>query len=187
MADQPIYQDLSRFRVSPDFRGRGKLVTLLWQLVQSTLFRLSPQPLFAWRRFLLSAFGAKVGRGVLIRPSARVTYPWKVVFGDYCWIGDDAEIYSLGPITIGANAVVSQRSYICAGTHDYGDIAFPLVAKPVTIEPEAWISTGCFVAPGVTIGRGAIVAACSTVLADVPAAAIVAGAPARFVRTRMPA
>jgi putative colanic acid biosynthesis acetyltransferase WcaF len=185
MADQPIYQDLSRFRVSR-FSGKGQARHVAVAAVQSTLFRLSPQPLFRLAALPVVGVRRKVGRGVLIRPSARVTYPWKVVFGDYCWIGDDAEIYSLGPITIGANAVVSQRSYICAGTHDYGDIAFSLVAKPVTIEP------GFGSRPGVSSRRGddrawGFVAACSTVLADVPAAAIVAGAPARFVRTRMPA
>ncbi|WP_206241986.1 putative colanic acid biosynthesis acetyltransferase [Novosphingobium terrae] len=181
---QPIYQDLSRFRVQDGFRERSGLVVLAWQIVQATLFRLSPQPLYGWRRFLLSAFGAKVGQGVIIRPSARVTYPWKVTLGDHCWIGDDAELYSLGPITVGAHAVVSQRSYICAGTHDYEDITFPLVARPVVIEAEAWVATGCFVAPGVTVGRGAIVAATSTVTRDVPPGMIVAGAPAQVLRER---
>lgn len=184
--NQPIYQDLSRFRVPEDFRGRGKLATFVWQIVQATLFRLSPQPLYGWRRMLLSTFGAEVGQGVLVRPSARITYPWKVKLGDYCWIGDDAEIYSLGPITIGANAVVSQRSYVCAGTHDYQDTAFPLIAKPIVIEAEAWIATDCFIAPGVTIGRGAIVAARSTVLTDVTSGMIVAGTPARPIRERIP-
>jgi len=181
---RPIYQDLSRFAVPPGFRGRSGIVVLLWQVVQDSLFRLSPQPLYRWRRFLLRLFGAKVGKGVLIRPTARVTYPWKVVFGDHCWIGDDTEIYSLGQITIGANAVVSQRSYLCAGSHDPSDITFPLITAPIVVEPEAWIATGCFVAPGVTIGFGAIVAAQSTVLADVPAGTVVAGAPARVRKQR---
>lgn len=187
MNEKLLYQDLSLFSVAKEFRGRGKLVTLTWQLVQGSLFRFSPQPFYGWRRFLLSLFGAKVGRGVLIRPTARVTYPWKVVLGDYCWIGDDAEIYSLGPITIGAHAVISQRSYICAGTHDYHDILFPLVARPVVVEDEAWVATGCFVAPGVTIGRGAILAACTTAIKDVPAGAIMAGTPAKQVGVRKPA
>lgn len=180
----PIYQDLARFRVAPGFRGRSGPQVLLWQLVQATLFRLSPQPFYGWRRFLLKLFGAKVGRGVIVRPTTRVTYPWKVSFGEHCWVGDDTEIYSLGPISIGANAVVSQRSYLCAGTHDPDDITFPLVAKPIVVEPEAWVATGCFVAPGVTIGRGAIVAAQSTVLNDVPPGYVVAGSPARVRKQR---
>jgi putative colanic acid biosynthesis acetyltransferase WcaF len=172
------YQNLALFKVAAGFRGRSGPVVLLWQLVQATLFAWSPQPAYAWRRLLLRLFGAQVGRGVIIRQSARVTYPWKVVFGDHCWIGDNAEIYSLGPITIGSHAVVSQRSYLCAGTHDHHDLSFPLVARPIVIGDEAWVATDCFVAPGVCIGTGSIVAARSVVLRDVPDAVIVAGSPA---------
>ncbi|EIG58452.1 WcaF family extracellular polysaccharide biosynthesis acetyltransferase [Bradyrhizobium sp. WSM1253] len=180
MIDQkgPKYQDLSRFRTPPEFRGRSWLTVLVWQTIQQTLFAWSPQPAFFWRRWLLRLFGAEVGRGVLIRPTARVTYPWKVRFGNHCWVGDHAEIYSLGHITIGDNAVISQRSYICAATHNYQDITFPLVADPVIIEREAWIATDCFIAPGVTVGAGAIVAARSTVLRNVDPGTIVAGHPA---------
>ena len=73
--------------------------------------------MYGFRRWLLRAFGAKIGKGVRVRPSARITYPWKVDIGDRCWIGDHAELYSLGPIRIGADSVVSQRSYICAASH----------------------------------------------------------------------
>ncbi|SCB26868.1 putative colanic acid biosynthesis acetyltransferase WcaF [Bradyrhizobium shewense] len=176
--ERPRFQDLSRSKAPPGFRGRSGLTVLLWQTVQQTLFAWSPQPAYGWRRWLLRLFGAEVGKGVLVRPTARVTYPWKVKLGNYCWIGDNAELYSLGPITIGDNAVVSQRSYICAATHDYKDIKFPLVAVPVVVEREAWIAADCFIAPGVTIGIGAIVGARTTVLRDVEARAIVAGHPA---------
>lgn len=184
MPNRIRYQDLSRFRVAPGFRRRSGFTVLLWQVIQATLFRMSPQPFYGWRRWLLKRFGAAVGVGVLIRPTARVTYPWNVTFGDYCWVGDHAEIYSLAEITIGAHAVVSQRSYLCAGTHDIRDVTFPLVGRPVTVEPEVWIATDCFIAPGVTIGRAAVVAARSTVLSDVPPAMVVAGAPATVRKSR---
>ncbi|SPP97725.1 WcaF family extracellular polysaccharide biosynthesis acetyltransferase [Bradyrhizobium vignae] len=178
--ERPRFQDLSRSKVPPGFRGRSGVTVLLWQMVQQTLFAWSPQPAYGWRRWLLRLFGAEVGTGVLVRPTARVTYPWKVKLGDHCWIGDNAELYSLGSITVGNCAVVSQRSYICAATHDHKNITFPLVAKPVVIEREAWIAADCFVAPGVTIGAGAIVGARSTVLRSVTQATIVAGHPAEF-------
>jgi putative colanic acid biosynthesis acetyltransferase WcaF len=181
------YQDLSLFKVRPGFRGRSGVVVLLWQFVQATLFAWSPQPAYGWRRFLLRLFGAEVGDGVIIRQSARVTYPWKVILGDYCWVGDNTEIYSLAPISIGRNAVVSQRSYLCAGTHDHRDLTFPLVGRPIIVGDEAWIATDCYVAPGITIGRGAIVSARSTVLDDVPDAVVVAGHPAKFRKHRDPA
>jgi putative colanic acid biosynthesis acetyltransferase WcaF len=74
--------------------------------------------------------------------------------------------------------VISQRSYLCAATHNYRDMTFPLVAKPIVVEREAWIAADCFIAPGVTIGAGAIVGARSTVLHSVAPATIVAGHPA---------
>src|SRR4051812_44965661 len=149
--ERPRFQDLSRSKVPQGFRGRSGLTVLLWQTVQQTLFAWSPQPAYGWRRWLLRLFGAEVGRGALVRPTARVTYPWKVKLGNHCWIGDHTELYSLGPITIGDSAVVSQRSYVCAATHDYKDITFPLVAKAIVVEREAWIAADCFIAPGVTI------------------------------------
>ena len=183
-ASQPVYQDLSRFTVPPGFRGRSGPVVLLWQIVQATLFRCSPQPFYGWRRALLRLFGASVGRNVLVRPTARITYPWNIRLGDYCWVGDHAELYSLGPIAIGAHAVVSQHSYLCAATHDAADVAFPLRTAAITVEPEAWIAADCFVAPGVTIRHGAIVAARSTVRSDIPAGTIAAGSPATVRKRR---
>lgn len=142
--------------------------------------------MYAWRRALLRAFGAEIGEGVLIRPSARITYPWKVRIGNYSWIGDRVELYSLDTITIGDNAVVSQNSYICTGSHDHNQLNFPLTLAPVVIEDEVWVASGSFVKPGVTVGRGAIVGACSVVLKDVTSATIVAGNPARILGKRHP-
>src|SRR5262245_48779901 len=118
MAERPV-QDLTTFRMPAGFRGRPAWFVQLWWLTQALLFRPSPQVAYGFRRLLLRAFGARIGRGVVIRPSVVVTYPWKVEIGDFAWVGDDAVLYSLGEIRIGANSVVSQKSYLCAGDHDY--------------------------------------------------------------------
>jgi putative colanic acid biosynthesis acetyltransferase WcaF len=178
------YIDLSCFRVDPSFRGRSAFTVQLWWLVQDWLIRLSPQFMFGWRRFWWRLFGAKVGEGVLIRPTARVTYPWKVTIGARSWIGDHAELYSLGPIEIGSDAVISQHVYLCAGTHCLETVDFPLVAKPIRIEDQAWIAADCFVAPGVTIGKGAVIGARSLVRTDMPAGMICAGSPAKAIKPR---
>jgi len=70
-------------------------------------------------RFLLRTFGARIGKGVLIRRSVSVTYPWKLTIGDWCWVGDQATLYTLGEITIAENTVISQHAYLCASSHDY--------------------------------------------------------------------
>lgn len=178
-------QRLDQFALAPGQRGRSALTVQLWWLVQGSLFRWSPQVAYGFRRWLLRCFGARVGHKVLIRPSATVTYPWKVEIGDYAWIGDDTVIYSLGPIHIGAHAVVSQRSYLCAADHDAGKPDFPLRERAVRIEDGAWVATDVFVGPGVTIGREAVVGARSSVFRNLPPAMVCLGNPCRPVKPRV--
>jgi len=180
----PIFQRLDVFRVPPGFRGRPAWFVQLWWLVQATLFRLSPQVLYGWRRWLLRRFGARIGKGVLLRPSAQITYPWKLAIGDHAWIGDDVVLYTLGAIEIGAHAVVSQRSYLCTGSHDYTRPTFDIYAKPIMIGAQAWLATDVFVAPGVEIGAGTVVGARSSVFKSLPAGMIACGSPAVAVRAR---
>jgi putative colanic acid biosynthesis acetyltransferase WcaF len=161
------------------------LFVQFWWLCQSLLVNSTPQFMYGWRRVVLRAFGAKVGSGVLIRPSVTVTYPWKVEIGDNAWIGDDVELYSLGQIRIGRDAVVSQGTYVCAGTHDHRDPTFPIEARPITIDDEAWVAAQSFLCPGVTIGFGAVVAARSVVTRDVAPLEVVAGNPARAISARL--
>ena len=182
---QPEYQALDRFRLPDDFRGRPGWYVQLWWIVEALLFRPSPQFLYGWRRWLLRRFGAQVGRGAIIRPTVKTQFPWKVTIGDYAWIGDDVVLYSLGPIVIGNNVVVSQKSYICTGSHDPEQLDFPIFSRPIYIEDECWIATDVYVAPGVRIGRGTLVGARSSVFKDLPAGKICMGSPAKVVKDRV--
>jgi len=182
MAD---FQQLNKFLLPKGFRGKSVFVVQLWWLVQSTLFALSPQFMFGWRCLLLQLFGAKLGEGVLIRPSVKVTYPWKVVIGDRVWIGDNAELYSLGEIEIGDDVVISQKSYLCAATHDYTKPTFDIIDEKITVEDQVWVATDVFVAAGVTIGRGALVGARSSVFSDMPEGMMCVGSPAKPVAKRV--
>ena len=177
-------QDLALFRLPEGFRGRPSWFVQLWWLVQSTIFGLSPQFMYGLRRFLLRLFGAKIGKNALIRPSARVTYPWKVSIGDRAWIGDNAVLYSLGEIIIGDDSVISQRCYICAGGHDYSKPGFDIFAKKIEIGREVWIAADVFVAPGVRIGDGAVIGARSNVFASLPSHMVCYGSPAKPVKKR---
>ncbi len=178
------FQRLDLFRLPSHFRGRSAAIVQLWWLVQSTLFAWSPQFLYGWRRFLLRLFGAKIGKKVLIRPSARITYPWKLSVGDYSWIGDNVELYTLGEIEIGAHVVISQRSYLCTGSHDFTKISFDIYARPIVVHDQVWIASDVFVMPGVSIGLGCVVGGRSTVFQDLPAGKICFGNPATPVKDR---
>jgi putative colanic acid biosynthesis acetyltransferase WcaF len=177
-------QDLSRFRLPPGFRGRSAFVVQLWWLVQALLFRASPQFAYGFRRMLLRLFGARVGRQVIIRPTATVTYPWKLSIGDFAWVGDDVVLYSLGHIHIGQHSVISQRSHLCAGDHDYRSETFEIRARDIVIGDRVWVASDVFVAPGVRIGDLAVVGARSSVFGDLPAGMVCLGSPAKPVRRR---
>lgn len=177
-------QQLKDFVLPDGFRKRSPIIVQLWWIVQSTLFGLSPQFMYGWRRFLVRAFGAKVGKDVLLRPTARITYPWNVSIGDYSWIGDDVVLYSLGEIEIKSNCVISQRSYICTGSHDYSKVDFPIYAEKITICEGCWLATDVYVAPGITINENVVVGARSGVFRDLTGNKVYVGSPARAIKER---
>jgi putative colanic acid biosynthesis acetyltransferase WcaF len=179
-----MMQDLSQFKMDKDFRGRNPFIVQLWWLCDFLFFGSSPQIFYGWRRGLLRLFGAKIGNNVIIRPSVKVTYPWKVEIGDESWIGDDVVLYSLGPIKIGKNTVISQKSYICSASHDYNSKAFDIFSKPVIIEDEVWIATDVFVGPDLTIGKGAVVGARSSVFKSIEGGYVYSGNPLKSIKKR---
>jgi putative colanic acid biosynthesis acetyltransferase WcaF len=180
----PQYQDLSIFTVPASFRGKSKLSVQLWWIVQETLFAWSPQIFYQWRVMLLRLFGAKIGKHVKIRSSVTVTYPWLVSIGDYSWIGDDCVLYSLGNISIGKHVALAHQVYVNTGGHEYRKKTFDIFSKPVLIEDECWITNDVYIAPGVTIGKGTIVSARSSVFKDLPAGKVCVGTPAKPIKDR---
>jgi acetyltransferase-like isoleucine patch superfamily enzyme len=92
-----------------------------------------------------------------------------------------------GGLRIGNHVSISPEVAILTADHDRDDPAFPLRHRPVVIEDHVWIGMRATVLPGVTIGRGAVVAAGAVVTRDVEPLTIVAGTPARVVGRRNPA
>jgi acetyltransferase-like isoleucine patch superfamily enzyme len=89
-----------------------------------------------------------------------------------------------GGLHIGENVSVSPEVMILTGSHDMDDPGFALIDQPVVIEDFVWIGTRAMIMPGVTIGRGAVVAAGSIVTRNVAPMTVVAGVPARPVGVR---
>lgn len=173
---------VSRFESPWTFRQN--LGRVLWMVTEKLLFRPSFHNWYGWRRMLLRRFGAKIGKQVRVRASARIEIPWNVEIGDSSVIGDHAILYSLGKITIGKRVVISQYAHLCAGTHDFNDPTFPLVKPPIRVEDEVWIAADAFVGPGVTVHRGAVIGARSSAFKDIPVGAIAVGNPAKELRKR---
>lgn len=176
--------NLQQYNPHQQDRGRSKAIVLLWWLVQAILFPLSLHNWNTFRAWLLRLFGAKVGKEVIIRPTARFTYPWKIAISDYSWIGDDVVLYSINSITIGSHCVVSQKSYLCTGSHDPRDPTFSLITAPIKIGNGVWIASDCFVAAGVSIGANSVIGARSSVFRNIPAGQVAWGSPckSRYLR-----
>lgn len=131
------------------------------------------------RPALLRAFGARIGPGVLIRHGVRVHWPWKLTIGRDSWIGEDAWILDLEPVTIGADVCVSQAALLCTGSHDRASETFEFDNGPIVVGDGAWIAARATVLRGVTVGPEAVVGAGAVVRRDVPAGATV-GSPGRL-------
>lgn len=171
-------------RAAVKYSTAEQLRRVLW-MMGIGIFRLSPRPLFGFRRWWLRLFGAKVGQQVHIYPSAHIYYPWNLEIGDWSSIGEWALIYNLGKVTIGQRATISQRVHLCAGTHDYTDPAMPLLKPPISIGDSCWICADAFVGPNLQVGEGAVVGARSVVVKDVPPWSVVAGNPSKFIKARV--
>lgn len=175
--------DIAGNRAASKYTRRELVERVVWALLKP-LFRFSPRLCHGWRRGLLRLLGARVGRAVQLHPSVRIFLPRLLAIGDEAAVAEDVRLYNLGPLTIGAQATVSQGAHLCGGTHDDADPTLPLIRAPIVIGDAAWICADAFVGPGVTIGEGAIVAARAVCVRDVPAWQVVAGSPARYLRQR---
>jgi putative colanic acid biosynthesis acetyltransferase WcaF len=162
----------------------NKLRRLLWGTACLLLYRPTPRPAHAWRRFVLRCFGARIGKGAKPYRGVTIWAPWNLIMGEGSVMGDGVDCYSVDRIELGPGAIVSQRAYLCAAGHDYNDPAFPLVTAPIHVAAGAWVAAEAFVGPGVTVGEGGVVMARAVVLRDVEPWTVVAGNPARFLKPR---
>lgn len=158
----------------------------LWLLVQSTLFRWSPRPLHGFRAWLLKLFGADipVPGQVVVFPTARIVFPWKLSLAPRSMVGPHVNLYNLGPIRLEFGANISQHCHLCSGTHDFTRWEMPLVTRPIVVGPNAWLGADVFVGPGMTIGELCVVGARSVVVKDLPPRTVCAGSPCRPLKPR---
>lgn len=108
--------------------------------------------------------------------------------GEHIYIGPEAWFSLRGRCSIGSGTIFGPRCRIHTSNHHYEGAMLPYdhiyVVKDVTIGENVWVGADVSIMPGVTIGEGAVVAACSCVTKDVPPLAVVGGNPARIIKYR---
>ena len=161
------FRSLAGFKGTGYDKGRPVPIQAIWFAVQNMLFSKWWLPA-ALRPLLLRVFGAHVGNNVLIRHRVRVLWPWKLTIGDNCWVGEDAWILNLEPVTIGHDVCISQGAFLCTGSHNLLSPTFEYDNGPIVVNDEAWVGAQAIILRGVTVGRSSVVAARARVSADVP-------------------
>ncbi len=163
----------------------NKVARVIWGTVWCLLFRPSPRICFGWRRWLLRAFGAKIGKNARISPSVVIWGPWNLTVGDESAIAHHVDCYCVDKLVIGNRATVSQYTFLCTASHDISDPNMKLISSPIVLGDQCWVCSGVFVGPGITVHEGAVLGAMSVVTRDAEAWTVYAGNPSREIKRRV--
>ena len=176
--------DLSAYNNS-GYNAGPLIKRMLWYLVSLMFFRNALFPFYGFKTLLLRAFGAKVGRGLVIKPYVNIKYPWFLTLGDHCWIGELVWIDNLADVSIGDHVCVSQGALILSGNHNYAESHFPLMLKPIVLENGVWIGAKAIVCGGSKCLSHAVLRAGSVTAGVLVAYSVYAGNPAVKAKERV--
>src|SRR4030095_9144877 len=124
----------------------------LWEFCWFIFCGWTPKPANPWRLFWLGVFDAKIDGTPFVHQRARIAAPWNLTLHHRACLGDRANAYSLGEITLHEGATIAQEAYLCTGTHDFTQLHIPLQTAPIIVGPDAFVGARAFVLPGITLG-----------------------------------
>ncbi len=165
--------------------GASRLKQVLWYCTNIIFFKNPLVVSSSLKVALLRLFGAKAGRGIVIKPSVNIKYPWKLEIGDYSWIGECVWIDNLADVIIGNNCCISQGAFLLTGNHNYKKNSFDLITAPIILQDGVWIGAKAIVCPGVTCETHAVLSVASVATTNLPAYRICKGNPAEPVGERI--
>lgn len=141
-------------------------------------------PLHWKRRLFFRLAGMKIGQGSTLHTGCRFYQPNNIKIGDDTVIGDRCFLDGRAPLVIGNHVDIASQVLIYNSQHDIDAEDFHAVDAPVKIEDYVFIGPRAIILPGVTVGKGAVVAAGAVVTKDVPDFATVGGVPAKVIGER---
>jgi putative colanic acid biosynthesis acetyltransferase WcaF len=164
--------------------GKNVFIRMIWYCVNTVFFK-SSFPFSFCKIFLLRVFGAKVGKGVVIKPCINIKYPWRLKIGNHVWIGEEVWIDNLADVIIEDNACVSQGAMLLCGNHNYSKATFDLIVAPIWLKHGSWIGAKSIVCPGVTVGSHAVLTVGSVATHDLKEYAVYQGNPSQQIKKRI--
>jgi len=167
-----------------EYNPGNPLKRAIWFFFNAFFLRNPFNPFIGIKRFALRMFGAKIGKGVVIKPGVNIKYPWFLEIGSNSWIGENVWIDNLGKTIIGNDVCLSQGALLLSGNHDYKKSSFDLIVGEIMIEDGAWIGAKTVVTGNVVVKTHAILTAGSVASNDLDAYKIYKGNPAIFLRDR---
>ena len=177
--------DLSQYNNSWYSPGASKLKILIWYFVNLLFVKNDYQPVSSLKIFVLRLFESNIGKGVTIKPGVNIKYPWRLVVGDYCWIGEDVWIDNLADIRLGNNVCLSQGAMLLCGNHNYKKSTFDLQIGEIVLEHGVWISAKAIVCGSIIVKSHAILSVGSVASKSLEPYGIYRGNPAVKVRERV--
>ena len=175
--------DLSQFDNSW-YKPGSKIKIIIWFFFNAFYLQSKYNPSSGVKKFVLRLFGARIGSGVVLKPSISVKYPWKLKIGNNVWIGENVWIDNLGEVTIGNNVCLSQGSMLLCGNHNCKKQSFDLMVGTITLEDGVWIGAKSIVTQNVTCHSHSILAVQSVASSSLDSYSIYKGNPAEKVSTR---
>jgi len=176
--------DLSVYKTTLTI-GAGFFKQICWYVVNVCFFKNSLVLFSSVKVALLRLFGAKVGKGVVVKPSVNIKFPWKLEVGDFSWIGEGVWIDNLSGVVIGKNVALSQGCLLLTGSHDHRRTTFDFLSAPIVLEDGVWICAKAIVLGGVTCHSHSILTAGSVCGTSLEPYTIYAGNPAVEVKKRV--
>jgi putative colanic acid biosynthesis acetyltransferase WcaF len=177
--------DLSSYNNHPYHPGGNALKRVLWYYVNVLFFKSSWFPFYGFKVSLLRLFGARIGKGVEIKPCVNIKYPWLLNIGNQVWIGENVWIDNLVMVTIGSDVCISQGALLLTGSHNYKKSTFDLLTGSIILEDGVWIGAGAIVNAGITAASHAVLSSGSVATKNMAAYTVYQGNPAVKVRSRI--
>lgn len=178
-----IKTDLSNYNNDWFKPGKNLFTRIIWYIINNYFFK-TFFPFYGFKIFLLRLFGAKVGKGLVIKPNVSIKYPWNLLIGDNVWIGENVWIDNLAKVTLKNNTCISQGTSLFCGSHDYKKSSFDLIVKEIILEPGSWAGAKTVICPGVVMGSNSFLTAGSVATTSLEENWIYQGNPAQKLKIR---